>query len=354
MTDRLVLSAARQQFPPVRGYLDAATLGLPALATRQALLDAVEQWAAGRAEPAAYDLAVARSRQSFAALVGVPADLVAIGPQVSVLVAVVASTLPDGAEVLTYSGEFASVAFPFLVHADRGVRVRQVPLAALADEVSDSTACVAFSLVQSATGEVADAAAIREAAARVGALTVCDTTQATGWLPVRAKDFDVTVCGAYKWLCSPRGTAFLTVSPEALGRLRPLYAGWHAGESVWDSVYGPDMRLAASARRFDVSPAWLPWVGTATALEVFAGLDVSAVRDYDAALADRLRAALGMEPDGRAVVSLPDPDGELRRALEAAGCRVAGRAGLVRLSFHLWNDEDDADAAGEALRPLWR
>jgi len=208
---------------------------------------------------------------------------------------------------------------------------------------------VAFSLVQSATGELADAPAIREAAGRVGALTLCDTTQATGWMPVRANDFDVTVCGTYKWLCSPRGTAFLTVSPAVRDRLRPLNAGWYAGESVWDSVYGPQMRLASSARRFDVSPAWLSWVGTAEALKLFARLDPAAVRAHDAALADRVRAALGLPGAGRAVVSLPDPDGAARSRLEAAGLRVAARAGMVRLSFHLWNDEDDADEAVRAL-----
>ena len=45
----------------------------------------------------------------------------------------------------------------------------------------------------------------------------------------------------------------------------------------------------------------------------------------------------------------PDPEGARRHALEQAGCRVAGRAGLVRLAFHLWNDDDDADRAIAAL-----
>ena len=59
--------------------------------------------------------------------------------------------------------------------------------------------------------------------------------------------------------------------------LRPAGAGWYAGQDVWASVYGPAMRLADDARRFDVSPAWLSWVGAAPVLEAFAAADLDEV-----------------------------------------------------------------------------
>ena len=82
----------------------------------------------------------------------------------------------------------------------------------------------------------------------------------------------MTAAGAYTWLCAPRGSAFLTVREDVADRLRPLNAGWYAGQDPWASVYGPGMTLADDARRFDVSPAWPVWVGTAPAIEVFADL----------------------------------------------------------------------------------
>jgi selenocysteine lyase/cysteine desulfurase len=343
-------AALRSSFAPVPGYLDAATLGLPPAPVLSALREALDDWQAGRSSPVAFDDFVTRSRSAYARIVGVPVADVAVGAQASVLMGLVASSLPDGAEVLAVHGDFASVLFPFLVHADRGVTVRQVPLDALADEVRPSTTVVAYSLVQSADGRVADAAAVRAAARRAGALTVCDTTQAVGWLPLDAGADDVTVCSAYKWLCAPRGAAFLTMRPEVAGRIRPTGAGWYAGESVWTSVYGPGMTLAADARRFDVSPAWHAWVGAAAALELFAAVDVEEVRAHDVRLADGLRERLGLAPAARAVVSLPDPDGARRAVLEAAGCAVAGRAGLVRLAFHVWNGDADVDLATSALR----
>jgi selenocysteine lyase/cysteine desulfurase len=196
---------------------------------------------------------------------------------------------------------------------------------------------------------VLDDDAVVAAARAAGAWTLCDLTQAAGWLPVDAGRYDVAVTAAYKWLCAPRGVGFLTVRPEVQDRLRPVQAGWYAGDDPWTSCYGPEMHLAADARRFDVSPAWQAWLGAAESLDAFAATDPAAVRAHAVGLADAFRAGLGLPPGGSAIVSLPDADGARRAALESAGCRVAGRAGRVRVAFHVWNDEEDVARALAAL-----
>lgn len=344
------------QWPLVAGYLNAASMGVPSRAVVAAMRADLDRWSTGTATAPGYDEDVRRARAAFARLVGADVGRVAVGSQVSALVGLVAASLPDGARVVCPEGEFTSVVYPFLVHADRGVGVETVPVAGLADAVRPGVDLVAFSLVQSADGALADADAIRSAAREAGAIVLADLTQAAGWLPVDAGDFDVTVTGAYKWLCAPRGSAFMTVSPELTSRLRPLYAGWYAGESPWDSVYGSDMRLAADARRLDLSPAWPVWAGTAPAIELFAELagpgapHVDAVRVHGAGLADSVRRGLDLEPTGSPILSLPDADGRVQAALEAAGCRVAARAGGVRIAFHLWNDGADARRVLDAVR----
>ena len=64
-----------------------------------------------------------------------------------------------------------------------------------------------------------------------------------------------TACGGYKWLLSPRGTAYFTINPTLIDDLTPHYAGWYAGDDPWSSVYGGPLRLAGDARRSDVSLA---------------------------------------------------------------------------------------------------
>ena len=342
------LHDARERFGETSGYLAVASMGLPTRQTVEAITHDLERWFAADRDPQGYDRHVEATRIHYARLVGVDSDRVAVASQTSVMVSLLAADLPPGAEVLGVEGDFSSVLFPFLARGD--LTLRTVPLEALAESVEPTTALVAFSLVQSARGQVVDAAAIVEAARAAGARTVCDVTQAAGVHPVDATMFDATVCHGYKWLCSPRGVAFLTVSEEWSRTLRPVQAGWYAGEDVWSSVYGPAMSLASSARRFDVSPAWQAWIGAEPALALFADLDIGQVWEYCAGLGSEYTDALGLPDQGQAIVSIPDPSGSLLAAAMAAGIRISGRAGRLRASFHLWNTSEDVAALVDVIR----
>ena len=121
----------------------------------------------------------------------------AIGSQVSALVGLVTTTLRPGATVLYPEGEFTSVIFPFLVRDDLDLEVKSVPLDRLAEAIVPGVDIVAFSAVQSSNGRVADLPSIRQAARTSGTLTLVDATQAAGWLPINATDFDFVVAGTY-------------------------------------------------------------------------------------------------------------------------------------------------------------
>jgi selenocysteine lyase/cysteine desulfurase len=270
------------------------------------LNEAVESWRTGRAEAADYDALVDRARRRFAGLVEVPPDRVAIGNQVSTFTGLVAAALPDGACVLAAEEDFTSVLFPFLAHADRGVRVETVPLDRLVERIRPGVSLVAVSAVQSADGRLVPGGldALASAAAAHGSLTYVDASQAVGWLPFDAGRFDFVSCAAYKWLVSPRGTAFGVVRPERLEMLRPLFAGWYAGDDPWTSIYGPPLRLAKGARRLDISPAWLAWAGTLPALDLLSEVGIAAIHRHDLDLANKLRARLGLPPGDSAIVTV--------------------------------------------------
>lgn len=343
------VSEARRRFADVPGYLSACTGGLPSAETAAALTAFVDAWTSGAVDAKAIGADVERCRGLYARIAGVAPDRVAFGSQVSQLVSVVATSVPDGAEVLCAEGDFSSLTHPFEQLAARGVVVRYAPVAELADAVSPATALVAFSLVQSATGEVADADSISAAAAAAGARTLVDLTQSLGWLPVGASGFDYTVCHAYKWLCAPRGTAFLTVRDGLDDTMTPLAAGWCSADDVWSSCYAGHTPLAEGAGRFDLSPSWPVIAGTAAALELFASLDIEEVRAHDVRLANLARETLGLPSADSAIVTWADPDGSDLAAMTAAGITASGRAGNARVAFHLWNTEDDVELLARSL-----
>jgi len=212
------------------GYLNTSSYGPPPRPAWEALQQSLDDWRAGRTSWEPWADAVGVARHWFAALVGVDPATVATGAAVSQLLAPVAAAVPDGTRVLVPDVEFTSNVFPWAVHADRGVTVRTAPVDRLADAIARDVDVVAFSAVQSATGEVADVAAISQAARDVGALSVMDTSQAIGWLPVDPNAADLQVCAAYKWLCSPRGTAFLVHHP-ALAERHPASSPPGSGRS---------------------------------------------------------------------------------------------------------------------------
>ena len=168
---------------------------------------------------------------------------------------------------------------------------------------------VAFALVSSSTGELADAAAVSAAARATGARVLVDVTQATGWLPTTDLEADLVVCHTYKWLCAPRGSAFAAFSERAQEEIRPLTAGWYSAADPWASCYGPELDLAPDASRYDVSPAWHAWVGAEAALGFAVSLDAAEVRDHAVGLANGFRERLDLGPSDSAIVSWPDPDG---------------------------------------------
>ena len=330
------------------GYLNTASYGLPPRPAWDALQAALADWRGGRTSWEDWAETGEHSRHSFAQLVGARTEDVAIGSQVSALVGLVAAAVPDGARVVLPEIEFASNVFPWLVHADRGLEVVIVPTGrSLVDSIDERTDVVAYSTVQSATGEVTDAATVHAAARAYGAVTVVDATQAVGWLPTDVRHADALTCSAYKWLMSPRGTSFLVLEPSLAERVKPLAAGWYAGEDVHASYYGPPLRLAKDARRFDVSPGWFDWVGTAAALEVVERIGVPAIGAHDVALANRFRAGLGLPPGDSAIVSTDWPDAAAR--FERAGIRAATRAGSLRAAFHCYTTQSDVDTAVAAL-----
>ncbi|HZB07023.1 MAG TPA: aminotransferase class V-fold PLP-dependent enzyme [Thermoleophilaceae bacterium] len=334
------IAEAQRLWHPETLYLNTASYGLPPDPAWEAFQAALEDWHGGRTSWEHWGDSTEAARESFARMVGVPVEWVAIGSNTSSMVGLVAASLPDGARVLSAEPEFTSLLWPFLAQG-RGIEVELVAVDALADSVDERTDVVALSAVQSATGELADLDAVADAAAAQGARVVVDATQACGWLPLDATRVDALACSAYKWLCSPRGTAFLTVRPELAETLTPHAAGWYAGVDPYASFYGTPLRLAPEARRFDVSPAWFPWVATAPTLKLLLQIGIDAIHEHDLRLANRFRDGLGLPSGDSAIVSVELPEAEAR--LEGTRVMAAARAGLLRTSWHVHNTEDDVN-----------
>ena len=245
-----------------------------------------------------------------------------------------------------FAGDFTSVLFPLLARSDLRVRLVE-DLDAVPGALRPSTALVAVSAVQSADGRVADLAALREAAARCGALTLIDSTQASGWLPLAAGDYDFVTAGRVQVAAVPARQRVHDDPPGRAGAAaadRPRMVRGRA-------ALGRAVRRAAPARRRRETP------GPLTRLADLGGNRAGArvprgARDRGDPRARRRRSPTGpgprsgWSPAARRCSRSREP--WTRRRSAAAGCASPPARVRCAPSFHLYNSEADADALADA------
>ncbi len=209
-------------------YLNHGTFGAcprPVFATYQALQlelerQPIEFLALERRFPALLDAA----RRELAAYVGAPPDDLVFATNTSSALNAVIRSLPlgPGDEVLLGDAEYGGLEILWRFVAERtGAKLRRAPFAEL--EPAPNTRVVFCSHVEWSTGRVNDIAAVCSAAHAVGALSIVDGAHAPGQVPLDLGSLgpDVYAGNCHKWLCAPKGSAFLYARPEAQESIEP-------------------------------------------------------------------------------------------------------------------------------------
>ena len=346
-------SGLRAEFPVLDrlAYLNAGTDGpLPAVAVRAATRELEREVAQGRAGAhfeRRFELA-SELRSAYARVLSCQPDDVALTTCTSEGIAqtIVGLSLGRDDEILTSDEEHPGLLGALAAARElNGVRIRAVPLSAIAQALGPRTRLVACSHVGWMSGSVAPSEL-----AQVDVPVLLDGAQGAGAIAV---DVHALGCDAYaaagqKWLCGPDGTGMLYVSPrlrEELGVPRRGYP------NLRDPDAGLQARLHEDARRLD-SPA-LSAEALACALasvNMLQSFGWGAVHDRARSLTGRLTELL--EASGRApaprgdttLVSFPSEDPPAERAyLADAGIIVRNIPGRpwLRASVGAWNDEDD-------------
>lgn len=236
----------------------------------------------------------------------------------------------------------------------RGVSVRTVPLAQLADAVADRTRLVACSHVSWMSGGVAPFEL-----AQLEVPVVLDGAQGVGAIPVdvRALGCDAYAGAGQKWLCGPDGVGMLYVAPALLERLKVTRRGYG---NLLDPSAGLDAQLHEDTRRFDTFALSAEALATAlAAMNILEHAGWAAVHERALALAARLAEMLS--DAGRAVVprghstlvsfASPDPLAERTHLAEMGVIlRDIPDRPLLRASVGAWNDEADLQRLLAALQ----
>lgn len=347
---------------PSRGYLDTPSMGLPVPGTVDAMVAAIERWAAGEADYATWEESMQRCRGLFARLTGVrPGAVGLLGSTGSAVAAAAAVLGRRTGTVIAHRDEFRSLLLPVLARVPES-RMRWVSGPYVTETfdaaVDHATTAVIVSAVSSHDGGRPALDALAGRCAEVGADLVVDGTQAAGIVvpDVAVEALSMYVCAGYKGLRCPRGVAFAVAADDLVAE-GPVPSPYGAADAAERGTYGPPLSLKRHGRGLDQSPAWLAWVGAEPALADLADQPAQHRENHVLRLAERLRAEVrvrGWKPQPTdlhsPVVSFAaQRPAELVDALADAGVRCAAKRDRVRLGLHTYNDETDVELVCGAL-----
>ena len=189
-------------------------------------------------------------------LIGAPAGTVVMGDTLSIkmyqALAAALELRPDRRIILSDSGNFPSdlyMADGLIRSLGRGHQVRLTSPQDIAGALDERVAVLMLTEVDYRTSRKHDMARLTQAAHAAGALTIWDLAHSAGALPI-----DLSTAGAdfaagctYKYLNGgPGAPAFIYVSPEHVGHIRPVLPGWlgHETPFAFDLDYRPGPGIA--------------------------------------------------------------------------------------------------------------
>jgi selenocysteine lyase/cysteine desulfurase len=351
--------AIRARFPVFerKVYANSCSQGALSDAVRAAYEEYLDGWDQHGAEWGHWVERSETMRAQFADLLDVDADEVAIQTSVSAAVSAFVSGLDfRGERNRIVISEYEFPAIGQIAHAQelRGAEVVHVEAEpeAYAAAVDERTALVGATFVSFRTGRRHDVEAVNGIAREHGALMLVDAYQGVGALPLRAADAaDVVVGGTVKYLLASAGLAYMYVS-EDVRRRQPTQTGWFADEDIFEMQI-QRYRPHPSARRYDAGTPPVPSIyGGVAGVGIVQEAGVAAIEAHIAGLVRRLIdgcAELGahvVDPAGSSpLVCIRSTDAPaLVDVLAAEDIVASERDSNLRVSFHLYNTDDDVDA----------
>ena len=314
-----------------------------------------------------------RARKAAAALIGAEPVDIALIPSVGYGVSTAGKVmdLPRGSRVLVLQDDHTSPVLEWMSRAEEGgFTVEQVKqpadgdwtsavLEAMARKDAAPLSLVSISSVHWSDGGAIDLTRVAEAARQAGAAFLVDATHDAGVrrIDVKTLDPDFLIFPTYKWVLGPYGRAFLYVAKRHQNGV-PLEqtAPARKGVAAEQKVYFRDLSYADGARRYDMGERdhFITLEMAAVGMEMMAGWGNDAIVARLGMLTDRL--ADGLANCGVRVIDrklraphllcLQFPKGmadDLPQKLTAENVYAAPRLGRLRISPHVYNDEQDVD-----------
>ena len=320
---------------------------------------------------------VEQVRRTAATMINADVDEVAFVGNTTMGIHFVAEGFPwqQGDNVVTFSNEFPTNAYPWMNLESRGVEARLVSVEGptpdidkLFDACDDRTRLISLSWVSFSSGWRLELKPIIERAHALGILVMVDAIQGLGVFPLDVKDLEVDFVAAdgHKWMLGPECAGLFYLKLEHLDTLRPLGVGWSSVQRAHD--FGTlDWTPRHQARRYEggsvnmsgilalgASLQFLTDLGTGPSTSDIGDRVVNVTSDAATRLTDAGAELFTRREPGHesGIVSFDVPGKDLkaiRREATSRNIAISHRGGRLRISPHAYNNSSDLDGLIEIL-----
>jgi cysteine desulfurase / selenocysteine lyase len=314
-----------------------------------------------------------QTRQVYAEFINASSDEVGFTHSTSEGMNIIAHLLSAKGTVITNELEFPSSILPWLnrgshihfVKAKNGMILKQD----IADAIDNKSRTVVISHVQYSTGFRQDLVDLSELTTKYGLFLVVNPTQSLGALHFDIKDFNVDFMASngHKWILSSFGVGTIFIKKEYLEDIRefrpPFFSQF--GQKQREIFDNSKINMSTSASRFELgSPHFSNILSLKAAIEYISKIGITQIErrilDLTSYLVEKLHE-LNLEiisplreekwRSGIIIFKMHNGD-EIVRKLEKKRIIVSYRGGGIRVSPHLYNNEEDISTLIQELKNL--
>ncbi len=388
----MTLQDVRNQFPALQRqtFLDSACVSLTpqrAVEKLRTFLDMAATCPSGSSTQHHLDMDEMRrqARPQVANLINADAEDIALVESTTHGLSLVANAIPlkRGDRVILCDLDFLEVAVPWMQKRDECAieidsvhnRNGQILVEDIEAAINQRTRVVAISSVQWSNGYLCDLEALSRLCRERSIFLVVDAVQQIGAIPfdVQKTPVDAIACGGHKWLMAPFGCGFLYLSKEFRAQVKPPIAGYLSvaePEGGWGTYFQTpsinpvrEYEFIGDARRWETGgTANYPGaIGLAESVGLINELGIANIGRHVLSLTEHLIRGLKQQdvrvvtPDDRRsrsgivtfTLGTVDENLALTNFLQQhqvlVSVRYTSHVGGVRVSCHLFNNQEDLD-----------
>ena len=309
---------------------------------------------------------VERARWQFARLINSDVEEVAFVKNTSEGISIVANGLDwkAGDNVVVPDIEFPANVYPWWNLKRHGVETRMVKAKGgrvlfddLVAQTNERTRIVSVSSVECNSGFKNDLHRIGAFCKERNILFCVDAIQSLGVLPMDVKrdNIDFLAADGHKWMLSVEGLGGFYISQDVLEKIYPVTVGWDSVVNAWDFM-NYDFTFQSGAKRFEegsFNTMSIYALGAALDLLLEAGIEqiesnvlaqgdclVEGLRQRDMKIQNSM---IPEERSGIITFTFAGDLSQLATYMAENNVSLTVRDGMVRLSPHFYNSQDEAN-----------